>query len=237
MVVMIVLSSLGVDIGPLIAGAGVVGIAIGFGAQSLVRDIVSGMFFLMDDAFRLGEYVDIGDVKGTVEGITVRSLVLRHNRGPLHTVPFGEIRHLTNYSRDWAIMKLAFRVSYDTDVNKVKKIFKKIGADLMAHEELGDFFIEPLKSQGVLAMEDSAMIVRAKFMAHPGKQFQIRKEVYARVQAAFKEAGIAFAHRRVMVDLPPGFDAQNARGKAVAEAAAAAVAAEPDQAVRGGLKP
>jgi len=221
----------------LIAGAGVVGIAIGFGAQSLVRDIVSGMFFLMDDAFRLGEYVDIGDVKGTVEGITVRSLVLRHHRGPLHTVPFGEINHLTNYSRDWVIMKLAFRVSYDTDVNKVKKIFKKIGADLMAHEELGEYFIEPLKSQGVLAMEDSAMIVRAKFMAYPGKQFQIRKEVYARVQAAFKEAGIEFAHRRVMVDLPPGFDEQNARGKAVAEAAAAAIAAEPGEAAGGGGKP
>ncbi|MFQ6024799.1 MAG: mechanosensitive ion channel domain-containing protein, partial [Acidiferrobacterales bacterium] len=114
MVTMIVLSQLGVNIGPLIAGAGVIGLAIGFGAQTLVRDIMSGMFYLIDDAFRLGEYVDIGSVKGVVEKINVRSLVLRHHRGPLNTVPFGEIQHLTNYSRDWAIMKLEFRVTYDT---------------------------------------------------------------------------------------------------------------------------
>jgi len=226
LVVMIILSSLGVNIGPLLAGAGVVGLAVGFGAQTLVRDIVSGVFFLADDAFRLGEYVDIGDVKGTVEGINVRSLVLRHHRGALHTVPYGEIQYLTNYSRDWAIMKLQFRLTYDTDVMKVKKIFKKIGAELLEHPELGEFFIEPLKSQGVLAMEDSAMILRAKFTAKPGKQFQIRKEVFSRVQQEFAEAGIHFAHRRVTVDLPEGVDPKSEQGKAIADAAAAAVGAE-----------
>ena len=117
MVVMIILSSLGVDIGPLLAGAGVVGLAIGFGAQTLVRDIVSGVFFLVDDAFRVGEYIDLGNVKGTVEKISIRSMQLRHHRGALNTVPFGEISYLTNYSRDWAIMKLEFRVTYDTDVD------------------------------------------------------------------------------------------------------------------------
>lgn len=222
MVVMIVLSSLGVNVGPLVAGAGVVGLAIGFGAQTLVRDIVSGMFFLLDDAFRLGEYVDIGAVKGTVEAIHVRSLVLRHHRGALHTVPFGEIKRLTNYSRDWAIMKLEFRVPYDTDINKVKKIFKQIGAQLLDDEELGAYFIEPLKSQGVTDMDDSAMIIRGKFKALAGKQFEIRKQVYARVQQAFQENGIRFAHRRVMVDLPPGVDPHSAEGKAIADAAAAA---------------
>ncbi|MFQ5937205.1 MAG: mechanosensitive ion channel family protein, partial [Acidiferrobacterales bacterium] len=234
MVTMIVLSQLGVNIGPLIAGAGVVGLAIGFGAQTLVRDIMSGMFYLIDDAFRHDEYVDIGSVKGRVEGINVRSLVLRHHRGALHTVPFGEIQHLTNYSRDWAIMKLEFRVTYDTDVNKVKKIFKQIGAELMEDEVLGPFFIEPFKSQGVFSMEDSAMIVRAKFTAKPGRQFQIRKEAYTRVQRAFRENGIKFAHRRVTVDLPPGVDANSPQGKAVADAAAAAAAVNPtDKAAEG----
>jgi len=228
MMVMIVLSSLGVDIGPLIAGAGIIGLAIGFGAQTLVKDIVSGVFFLVDDAFRLGEYIDIGSVKGTVEKINVRSFVLRHHRGPLHTVPFGEIQFLTNYSRDWVILKLEFRVTYDTNINKVKKIFKKIGADLLEHEELGPFFLEPLKSQGVKAMEDSAIIVRAKFTAKPGKQFQIRKEVYNRVQQAFQENGIHFAHRRVAVDLPPGFDQSAPENRPVVEAAAAAAAVADD---------
>ncbi len=219
---MIILSSFGVDIGPLIAGAGVVGVAIGFGAQTLVRDIVSGVFFLLDDAFRMGEYVDVGDAKGTVEAINVRSLVLRHHRGPLHTIPFGEIQYLTNFSRDWVIMKLQFRVTYDTDVKKVKKIFKQIGQELMDDEILGPKFIEPLKSQGVLAMEDSAMILRAKFMAVPGEQFMIRKEVYTRVQQAFHDNGIKFAHKRVTVDLPPGVDPESETGKAMTAAAAAA---------------
>ena len=229
---MIVLSSLGVDIGPLIAGAGVVGLAIGFGAQTLVKDIFSGVFFLVDDAFRIGEYVDIGQVKGTVESINVRSLVLRHHRGPLHTVPFGEIAYLTNYSRDWAIMKLEFRVTYDTDINKVKKIFKKIGKDMLEHEELGQHFLEPLKSQGAKAMEDSAMILRAKFMAVPGEQFTIRKEIYSRVQQAFKENGIEFAHRRVTVDLPPSVDPKSPKGEELAAAAAAAVAGEKTKTAR-----
>ena len=90
---MIALSELGVDIAPLFAGAGVVGLAVGFGAQALIRDIFSGAFFLVDDAFRLGEYIDIGEVKGTVEKISIRSMQLRHHKGPLNTIPFGEIRH------------------------------------------------------------------------------------------------------------------------------------------------
>lgn len=222
--VMIVLSSLGVDIGPLIAGAGVVGLAIGFGAQKLVSDVISGLFYLIDDALRTGEYVDIGQVKGRVERMNVRSLVLRHHRGPLHTVPYSEIKHLTNYSRDWVIMKLQFRVTYDTDVNAVKKIFKKIGQDLLADPILGEGFIEPFKSQGVKSMEDSAMIVRGKFMTKPGAQFMIRKEIYTRVQKAFDESGIKFAHRRVQIDLPPGFenDPDDNRDEIVALAAGAA---------------
>ncbi len=226
-VVMILLSSLGVNIAPLLAGAGVVGIAVGFGAQTLVRDVVSGLFFLMDDAFRKGEYVDIGSVKGTVEGINVRSLVLRHHLGPVHTVPHGEIQHLTNFSRDWVIMKLAFRVPTDTDINRVKKIFKKIGAEMLEHPELGEDFLEPFKSQGVKAIEDSAIILRGKFMSKPGRQFVLRKELYNRVQKAFQENGIKFAHRKVTVELPPDVKLSEDQKNRVAEAAgAAAIAAE-----------
>jgi small-conductance mechanosensitive channel len=229
-VVMLVLSSLGVNIGPLLAGAGVVGLAIGFGAQTLVRDIVSGVFFLMDDAFRLGEYVDVGDVKGTVEHISVRSLRLRHHRGALHTIPFGEITHLSNYSRDWVIMKLEFRVPFDTDMQQVKKIFKRIGADMMADEELGPNLLDPPKSQGVFQMDDSAMIVRAKFMAKPGKQFVIRRELYHRVQKAFDEAGIEFARKQVSVFVPPGADPQAAAAAALASAEEAAADGGPKRA-------
>ena len=231
MVAMIALSSFGVDIGPLLAGAGVVGIALGFGAQKLVADVISGIFFLIDDAFRVGEYVDTGQVKGTVEKISVRSLQLRHHRGALHTIPFGEIRHLTNYHRDWAIVKMEFRVPYDTDIEKVRKIIKKEGQSMFDDPVFGEHMLAPLKSQGVARMEDSAMIIRTKFTAVPGEQFVIRREAYRRIQEALHNNGIQFAQRRVTVELASGEELDTTNdtdGSRVAAAAAggAALAAQ-----------
>lgn len=197
-----ILSSLGINTTPLLAGAGVVGLAVGFGAQTLVKDIVSGMFFLIDDAFRMGEYVDVGEIKGTVEKIALRSLRLRHHLGALHTVPYGDISRLTNYSRDWVIMKLRFRVPHDTDINKVRKLFKKLGQELLEHPVIGKDFIEPFKSQGVLEVDEVGMVIRGKFTSKPGGQFMIRKEVYAQVQRVFAENGIEFARRKVEVQMP-----------------------------------
>lgn len=201
-VLLILLMKLGVNIAPLIGGAGVVGLAIGFGAQSLVRDILSGVFFLSDDAFRKGEYIDIGDVKGTVEKISLRSFQLRHHLGALNTVPFGEIKHLTNYSRDWVMMKLPLRLTYDTDIDKVRKLIKKLGEQLLEHPTEGMKFVQPLKSQGVYMMEDSAMIVRVKFMTRPGDQWTTRKLVYQEIRSLFAKEGIKFAHKEVTVRIP-----------------------------------
>ncbi|WP_187968075.1 mechanosensitive ion channel family protein [Aquibium microcysteis] len=201
---MVVLANLGVDVGPLFAGAGVVGIAVGFGAQTLIRDIFSGAFFLVDDAFRKGEYIEVGSVKGVVEKISMRSFQLRHHLGAVHTVPFGEITQLTNYSRDWVMMKLPLRLTYDTDVEKVRKLVKKIGARLLEDPVVGHLFLQPLKSQGVYAMEDSAMIIRVKFMTRPGDQFVTRKVVYAAIREVFSREGIRFAHREVTVRLADG---------------------------------
>jgi len=201
---MVTLSELGIDIAPLFAGAGVVGLAVGFGAQTLIRDIFSGAFFLLDDAFRKGEYIDINGIRGTVEKISIRSMQLRHQLGLLHTVPFGEITSLTNYSRDWVMMKLPLRLTYDTDPEKVRKLVKKLGQELLEHPEIGDKFMEPLKSQGVYMMEDSAMIIRVKFMTKPGDQFMVRKVVYARIRELFEKNGIHFAHREVTVRIADG---------------------------------
>ncbi|WP_278923442.1 mechanosensitive ion channel domain-containing protein [Pseudophaeobacter profundi] len=200
-VVLIVLMELGINVSPLFAGAGVVGLAVGFGSQTLVRDIFSGAFFLMDDAFRKGEYIDIGEVKGTVEKISVRSFQLRHHLGALHTIPFGEIKVLSNYSRDWVMMKLPLRVTYDTDVDKVRKLIKKLGNELLSDPVIGDSFMQPLKSQGVIEMQDSAMIIRVKFMTKPGDQWLIRKRVYQDIRELFAREGIKFAHREVTVRL------------------------------------
>ncbi|WP_281973444.1 mechanosensitive ion channel family protein [Ruegeria faecimaris] len=208
-IVLIVLMELGINVSPLFAGAGVVGLAVGFGSQTLVRDIFSGAFFLMDDAFRKGEYIDIGDVKGTVEKISVRSFQLRHHLGALNTIPFGEIKVLTNYSRDWVIMKLPLRVTYDTDVEKVRKLIKNLGQELLSDPVIGDNFIQPLKSQGVIEMQDSAMIIRVKFMTKPGDQWLVRKKVYQDIRELFAREGIKFAHREVTVRLADGKEAEN----------------------------
>ena len=222
---LIALGELGLDVTPLLAGAGIIGLAIGFGAQTLVRDVVSGVFFLIDDAFRIGEYIETGSTRGSVERISLR---LRHHRGAVHTIPYGEIAKLTNYSRDWVIMKLRFRVPFDTDVNRVKKIFKQIGNELREHPELGEDFLQPFKSQGVLEIDDSAIIVRGKFMAKPGRQFMIRKEIFVRVQQAFEDAGIEFAKKAVIVQIDDSVgdngtaaSSENARRQAAASAASA----------------
>jgi small-conductance mechanosensitive channel len=222
MVAMIVVSSMGVNIGPLLAGAGVVGIAVGFGAQTLVRDILSGVFFLFDDAFRIGEYIDVGEGKGTVERMSIRSLVLRHHLGPVNTIPFGVIRRVTNYARDWTIMKLEIRVPYETDLERLRKLIKNVGQDLAADPVHGPHFIQPLKSQGAYRMDDSAFVVRVKFMAKPGDEFVLRREVFRHLQAAFKNNGIEFASRRVTVDDRSDGDAPGDR-----EAAAANIALLP----------
>ena len=216
-----VLGQVGVNVTPLLAGAGIVGVAIGFGAQALVKDIISGVFFLIDDAFRRGEYIDIGTVKGTVEKISIRSMQLRHHNGPLNTVPFGEISHLTNFSRDWVMMKLPLRVTYDTDVEKLRKLIKRLGQDLLKDPELGPMFLQPLKSQGVIQMEDSAMIIRVKFMTRPGDQWGVRNKVFTRIRELFEREGIKFAHREVTVRIAD-HEAGKPLGEAEKEAAAAA---------------
>jgi small-conductance mechanosensitive channel len=199
MVAMMALSQIGVDITPLFAGAGVIGLAIGFGSRQLVEDVISGAFYLVDDAFRVGEYIDIGKIKGTVEKISIRSFQLRHQNGPLNTIRFGEVASITNFSRDWAIMKLPLRLPLDTDSEKVRKIIKKVGEELLADETYGSMFLDPLKSQGVYEMDDSAMIIRVKFRTKPNDQFVLRRIVYHRIQAAFQKAGIKFANRVVTV--------------------------------------
>ena len=200
--VLLALSQLGFNITPLLAGAGVLGLAIGFGAQTLVKDVVSGVFFLLDDAFRLGEFITVGTTNGVVSKISVRSLQLRQDTGQLHIIPYGSMSQLTNNSRDWVTMKLKFTVPFDTDQEKVRKLFKKIGQEMMEEPELAEVLINPFKSQGAADVTDVGIVIRGKFSTVPGGQFIIRKEVYNRVQRAFEENGIEFARKEVRVQLP-----------------------------------
>lgn len=222
-VIMTILASMGINVGPLLAGAGVIGIAVGFGAQALVKDIVSGIFFLIDDAFRIGEYIEVGSLRGTVESMSIRSLRVRHHLGAIHTIPFGELTSLTNYSRDWVIMRLEFRVPFDTDLKLVKKIVKKIGAELQENEVYGDGIIQTLKSQGVRRMEEFNMVVGVKFMAKPGSQWLVRRDAYQKVRDAFEANGISFAQRNVTVEVVGDQPLDEEAKKAIAGAAQNAI--------------
>ncbi|MCA1406427.1 mechanosensitive ion channel family protein [Ensifer sp. IC3342] len=211
--VLMVLSGLGIAIGPLIAGAGVFGVAIGFGSQTLVKDIISGIFYMMDDAFRVGEYIQSGSYMGTVESFSIRSVKLRHHRGPVFTVPFGSLGAVQNMSRDWVIDKFKINVSYDTDVGKVKKVVKGIGATLLEDEELGPLILETVKMKGVEQFGDYGITLSFAMKTKPGHQTQVRRRAQALIKQAFDANGIHFASPTVQV---AGDDTQSTTAAAAA---------------------
>jgi len=197
--VLMTLSTLGIEIGPLIASAGVVGLAIGFGAQTLVKDIISGIFYLLDDAFRVGEYIQSGNYSGTVESFSLRSVRLRHQNGPVYTVPFSALGAVQNGSRDYAIDKLLITVTYDTDLEKARKLIKQVGEEMMDDPELAPMIIEPLKMNAVADFGTYGIQLKLKSTTKPGFQSSVRNLAYPMIKKAFDENGIEFAHPTVKV--------------------------------------
>lgn len=190
---LLVLSELGINITPLIAGASVLGLAVSFGSQSLVRDIVSGIFFLAEDSFRVGEYIDASKVKGTVEGFSIRSIRLRHQNGQLHIVPFGQLLHVTNFSRDWTTVKFNLAFAINTDVELLRKTVKKIGVEMMNEPQFQKELLQPLKMQGIVDIKDASLIVRFKFTAKPKNPSLIQRTAIRRMFDALPKLGIEFA--------------------------------------------
>jgi small-conductance mechanosensitive channel len=211
--VLLVLSRLNVDIAPLLAGFGILGLAFSFGSQALVRDIVSGIFFLAEDAFRVGEYIDTGKLKGTVEKITLRSVQLRHQSGQVHVVPYGQISSVSNASRDWATVRFNIRLDQNSDLETVRKTIKRTGLAMMEDPEIGDQFILPLKLQGLVDIADGAMVVRLKFTAKPINTSLLQREGLKRVYKALTEAGIHF--------FAPAVTVRGGQGSLASDAAAA----------------
>ncbi len=199
--VVVALSTLGLNIGPLLAGLGVVGIAIGFGAQTLVRDVISGVFFLMEDAFRVGEYIDTGRLRGTVEGMTLRSVRLRHQNGQVHTIPFGQVQAVTNFSRDWSVIKFNLHLEPGADIETVRRTVKRVGQELLDDPEIGADFIAPLKMQGVIDVLQTELVVRCKFTATPLRPTSLQRQALRRLIAAFGAADIRFAAPQVTLQL------------------------------------
>jgi len=225
---LIVLSRLGVDTAPLIAGAGIFGLAISFGSQSLVRDIISGVFYMWDDAFRVGEYIDTGRLKGTVEALGVRSVKLRHHNGPLHTIPYGQLGAVTNQSRDFATIKFNLRLEPNTDVELVRKTVKRIGLDMQENPEVASEVILPLKMQGIAEVADTAVVFRFKFTARPVKPSWVQREYLKQMYRVFAEKGISFASGTLMLKTGPMSAAEDdAAPRGLAEAMASPAAVPP----------
>ncbi len=155
----------------------------------------SGVFFLVDDAFRVGEYIKAGGSSGTVETITLRNVMLQ-------IIPFCELGSITNYMRGALLVKFNIQLPYDTDIEKGRKIIKKVGKKMLKDLELGPAFVEPVKSQGERSVGDSVMTFRVKFAAVPDKHFVIRREAFRRITEALEAKGIHYAHRKVTVELP-----------------------------------
>jgi moderate conductance mechanosensitive channel len=187
----------------LLAGLGVVGIAVGFGAQTLVRDVISGIFFLMEDAFRVGEYIDAGRLRGTVEGMSLRSVRLRHQNGQIHTIPFGQVQAVTNFSRDWSVVKFNLHLEPTADIETVRRTVKRVGEELLDDPEIGGEFIQPLKMQGVVDVMQSALVVRCKFTATPTRPTYLQRQALRRLIEAFAAVDLHFAAPNVTMQLSP----------------------------------
>ena len=187
---LLVLGELGINLAPLVAGAGVVGFAIGFGAQSIVRDFLSGLFVLIEDHYGVGDFIDVGDASGTVEEVSLRTTRLRDQAGVLWIVPNGEIRRVGNYSQLFSQTRMQFEVSYDTDIDEASAVIKGV-LDEVWHENRDDAtVIEEPTVLGIDAFKDSAIVIGAVIKTDPSEQWTVAREIRGRMKKAFDANGI-----------------------------------------------
>ena len=190
MVSLIVLSELGINIGPLLAGAGVIGLAVGFGAQTLVKDVITGLFILIEDSITVGDYVDVGGHEGDVESLSVRTIRLRDPAGSVHTVPFSEVGTVLNYTKDFSNVVLNIGIAYRENVDDVIKVLVALGREMAEDQTLAPDIIRPLEVQGVQSLDDSAVVIRARIKVRAGTQWGIKREFNRRMKNRFDELGI-----------------------------------------------
>ncbi|HET6158014.1 MAG TPA: mechanosensitive ion channel domain-containing protein [Dongiaceae bacterium] len=190
---LIILSEIGVDIAPLLAGAGVVGLAIGFGAQSLVKDVIAGAFFMFEGTINLGDIVDIGGKSGLVEGMTIRSLRLRDLNGSLHTVNFGSVAIVTNMTREFSYYVIDTKVSYQYDPDDVMAVLRQTDEELRAEPDFKHYILQPIEILGLESFADTSFIVRARIRTRPIKQWDVGREFNRRLKHNLERRGIVQA--------------------------------------------
>ena len=191
------LQLVGLDIAPILAGAGILGLAVGFGAQNLVRDLISGFFIILEDQIRLGDVAVINGTGGLVETITFRTISLRDFSGVVHIFPNGGINSLSNMSKEWSAFVLDMGVAYHEDTDRVVEVMKTVGEELRQDRQFGPMMIEPIEVVGVDNFADSAVTIRARIKTKPLEQWNVGREYRRRLKKAFDAQGIEipFPHR------------------------------------------
>ncbi len=197
MVGMVILREVGVEIAPILASAGVVGLAIGFGAQNLVRDVISGFFMILENQVRVGDVAVVNGTGGLVERINFRTIVLRDESGTVHVFPNGTITTLANMTQEWSAYVFAIGVAYKEDMDRVMAVMRKVGEELLNDEIFGPFMVGDVEIYGVDSFQDSAVIIKGRLRTRPIKQWDVGREYRRRIKLAFEREGIEmpFPHR------------------------------------------
>lgn len=188
--VVMILGQVGVQIGPIIAAAGVLGLAVGFGAQNLVQDVISGFFMLLEDQVRVGDVVQLGDKSGLVEKITLRMVILRDLSGNVHYVRNGKIDVVTNMTKEFSYYVFDIGVAYGEDVDEVTRVMNEVGADLQKDPAFKDDVLEKIEVFGLDRFADSAVVVKARIKTKPIQQWRVAREFNRRLKKRFDELGI-----------------------------------------------
>lgn len=209
------LQVVGLDVAPILAGAGIIGLAVGFGAQNLVRDLISGFFIILEDQIRLGDVAVINGTGGLVETITFRTIALRDFSGVVHIFPNGGINTLSNMSKDWSAFVLDMGVAYKEDTDRVVAVMQAVGEELRQDPVLGSLMIEPIEVVGIENFADSAVTIRARIKTKPLEQWKVGREYRRRLKKAFDAQGIEipFPHQTLyMGEASPPFKVEMVAG-------------------------
>src|SRR4030066_922179 len=187
---LMILGELGIQLGPLLATAGIGALAIGFGAQSLVKDVISGFFILLENQYRIGDVIEVAGVSGLVESVNLRKTVLRDLEGKVHTIPNGEVKTVSNLSKEWASSVMDIGISYRDDIDQIVDLLVQIGKEMESEEPYKSAILEPLQVLGVEKFDESQMVIRMMVKTAPLKQWDVGRELRRKIKKRFDEKGI-----------------------------------------------
>ncbi|MES2606021.1 MAG: mechanosensitive ion channel family protein, partial [Pseudomonadota bacterium] len=188
---LVILQEIGVEVGPIVASAGIAGVALGFGAQNLVRDIIAGFFIILENQIRVGDVAIINNVGGLVERINFRTTVLRDNAGTVHIFPNGAITQLANMTNEWSAYVFNLRVSYKEDTDKVVEVIREVGRSMLAEEKFKRMMLEEPEIFGIDVLDESAIIIQGRLKTKPIRQWDVGREFLRRIKLAFEANDIA----------------------------------------------